>query len=103
MQPVRNEVRMSDDRACRPILVGSPFDHARVEREPNERDFTIMPVAGHLLRILEVYPPQAGGKRTIVHRTRTLDYVVMLEGELVLLLDDSDVTLRQGDEVHSEQ
>lgn len=23
-------------------------------REPNEREFTIMPVAGHLLRILEV-------------------------------------------------
>jgi len=23
--------------------------------EPNEREFTIMPVAGHLLRILEIY------------------------------------------------
>jgi len=67
--------------------------------EPNEREFTIMPVAGHLLRILEVYPPQAGGKRTVMHRTRTLDYVVMIEGELVLLLDDSEVTLTQGDVV----
>ena len=66
-------------------------------REPNERDFTIMPVAGHLLRILEVYPLQAGGKRTVMHRTRTLDYVVMIEGELVLLLDDSEVTLKQCD------
>ena len=68
-------------------------------REPNEREFTIMPVAGHLLRILEVYPPQAGGKRTVMHRTQTLDYVVMLEGELVLLLDDSEVTLKAGDVV----
>jgi hypothetical protein len=59
--------------------------------EPNERDFTIMPVAGHLLRILEIYPPKAGGKRTVMHRTQTLDYVVMIEGELVLLLDDSEV------------
>lgn len=67
--------------------------------EPNERDFTIMPVAGHLLRILEVYPPAAGGKRTPMHRTRTLDYVVMIEGELVLLLEDSEVTLRPGDVV----
>ena len=67
--------------------------------EPNERDFTIMPVAGHLLRILEVYPPQAGGKRTVMHRTQTLDYVVMIEGELVLLLDDSEVTLQPGDVV----
>jgi len=68
-------------------------------REPNEREFTIMPVAGHLLRILEVYPPKAGGKRTAMHRTQTLDYVVVIEGELVLLLDDSEVTLKQGDVV----
>ena len=68
-------------------------------REPNEREFTIMPVAGHLLRILEVYPPQAGGKRTVMHRTQTLDYVVMIEGKLVLLLDDSEVTLKAGDVV----
>ena len=68
-------------------------------REPNEREFTIMPVTGHLMRILEVYPPQAGGKRTVMHRTQTLDYVVMIEGELVLLLEESEVTLKQGDVV----
>jgi mannose-6-phosphate isomerase-like protein (cupin superfamily) len=68
-------------------------------REPNEREFTIMPVAGHLLRILDVYPLKAGGKRTVMHRTQTLDYVVMIEGELVLLLEDSEVTLKQGDVV----
>jgi len=67
--------------------------------EPNEREFKIMPVAGHLLRILEVYPSKAGGKRTAMHRTQTLDYVVVIEGELVLLLEDSEVTLKQGDVV----
>jgi uncharacterized cupin superfamily protein len=51
------------------------------------------------LRILEVYPLKAGGKRTVMHRTQTLDYVVVIEGELVLLLDDSEVTLKQGDVV----
>ena len=68
-------------------------------REPNEREFTIMPTAGHLLRILEVYPLHAGGKRTVMHRTQTIDYVVMIEGELVLILDDSEVALKQGDVV----
>jgi mannose-6-phosphate isomerase-like protein (cupin superfamily) len=68
-------------------------------REPNERPFTIMPVAGHLLRTLDVYPLKAGGKRTMMHRTRTLDYVVVIEGELVLILDDSEVTLKTGDVV----
>ncbi len=68
-------------------------------REPNEREFTIMPVAGHLLRIIEIYPPQAGGKRTVMHRTKTLDYVVVIEGEVVLVLDDSEVVLKKSDVV----
>jgi quercetin dioxygenase-like cupin family protein len=67
--------------------------------EPNERAFTIMPVTGHLLRVIEIYPPQAGGKRTVMHRTKTLDYVVVIEGELVVVLDDSELTLKQGDVV----
>ena len=67
--------------------------------EPNERPFTLMPGSGHLLRILDVYPLGEGGKRTVMHRTQTLDYVVVISGELVLILDDSEVGLRQGDVV----
>jgi mannose-6-phosphate isomerase-like protein (cupin superfamily) len=67
--------------------------------EPNQREFTIMPASGHLLRILDVYPPQNGGKRTVMHRTETLDYVVVIQGEIVLVLEDSEITLRQGDVV----
>jgi mannose-6-phosphate isomerase-like protein (cupin superfamily) len=69
------------------------------ESEPNERAFSIMPGSGHLLRIIEIYPPSQGGKRTVMHRTRTLDYVVVIKGEVVLVLDDSEVTLRAGDVV----
>jgi len=72
---------------------------SRVAREPNERQFTIMPESGHLLRLLDVYPLKDGGKRTVMHRTRTLDYVVVIEGELVLILDDSEVILGPGDVV----
>jgi hypothetical protein len=68
-------------------------------RDPNERDFTIMPVAGHLLRIIDIYPLAQGGKRTVMHRTRTLDYVVVVDGEVMLILDDSEVTLRKSDVV----
>jgi mannose-6-phosphate isomerase-like protein (cupin superfamily) len=68
-------------------------------REPNERPFTIMPTSGHLLRIIDIYPPSQGGKRTVMHRTRTLDYVVVIEGEVVLILDGEEVTLRQSDVV----
>ncbi len=58
-----------------------------------------MPTAGHLLRILDVYPLADGGKRTVMHRTRTQDYVVIIEGELVLILDASEVVLSAGDVV----
>ena len=71
-----------------------------VERgEPNERDFTIMPTAGHLLRLLHVHPVNAGGKRTPMHRTQTIDYVVVIDGEIVLILEDSEVNLTKGDVV----
>ncbi len=68
-------------------------------REPNEREFTIMPTTGHLLRIIDIYPPQAGGKRTVMHRTQTLDYAVVIEGEVVLVLEDSEVVLKKSDVV----
>jgi hypothetical protein len=69
------------------------------EREPNEREFTIMPASGHLLRIIDIYPPKEGGMRTVMHRTKTLDYVVVIEGEIVLILDDSEVVLKKSDVV----
>ena len=67
--------------------------------EPNEKPFTIMPEAGHLLRLIRIYPPKDGGHRTVMHRTKTLDYVVVIEGEVVLLLDDSETVLKKGDVV----
>jgi mannose-6-phosphate isomerase-like protein (cupin superfamily) len=67
--------------------------------EPNERPFRIMPPSGHLLRIIDMYPALQGGGRTVMHRTRTLDYVVVIEGEVTLILDDSEVTLRQSEVV----
>jgi mannose-6-phosphate isomerase-like protein (cupin superfamily) len=73
-----------------PALTSTPAS------EPNERAFTIMPPTGHLLRIIEIYPPSEGGHRTVMHRTRTLDYVVVIEGEIVLILDDAETVLGPG-------
>jgi hypothetical protein len=69
------------------------------EREPNEREFSIMPISGHLLRIIDVHPLTDGGKRTVMHRTKTLDYAVVIEGEVVLILEDSEVILKKSDVV----
>ena len=67
--------------------------------EPTARPFTIMPANGHLIRIIDIYPPSMGGQRTVMHRTRTLDYAVVIEGEIVLVLSDSEVVLGPGEVV----
>ena len=76
-----------------PVLTSLP------DGEPTARPFTIMPATGHLIRVIDIYPPNMGGKRTVMHRTRTLDYVVVIEGEIVLVLDDSEVVLGPGEVV----
>lgn len=38
-----------------------------------------------------------GGRHPLMHRTETLDYAVILEGELTMLLDKGEVTLKTGD------
>lgn len=69
------------------------------EGEPTARPFTIMPPNGHLIRIIDIYPPHMGGHRTVMHRTRTLDYAMVIEGEIVLVLSDSEVVLGPGEVV----
>jgi uncharacterized cupin superfamily protein len=32
-----------------------------------------------------------------MHRTRTVDYAIVMEGEIDMLLDDSEIHLRAGD------
>ena len=69
---------------------------SRPEGEPTDRPFAIMPASGHLILIIEIYPPHLGGQRTVMHRTRTLDYAVVIEGEVVLILDDGETVLGPG-------
>ena len=80
------------------------------------------PPRGTIFRIAE-FPPHTGGdvkdndavlrdfgigpdvkrghppRHPTIHRTRSLDYIVVLEGEIHLLLDDGEVRLGAGDVV----
>ena len=80
------------------------------------------PRGGSIFRIAE-FPPGVGGevrdhetvlrdfgigpdvkrghapRHPAIHRTRSLDYIVVLEGEITLLLDDGEVVLKAGDVV----
>jgi hypothetical protein len=39
----------------------------------------------------------AGSKHAFMHRTQTIDYGIVLEGEIVLILDEDETTARAGD------
>lgn len=53
------------------------------------RDFGIGP------EVARGHPP----RHPAIHRTRSIDYVVVLEGEICLLLDDGEALLKAGDVV----
>jgi len=71
------------------------------EGEPTSDSPSIGPGAsgGSVIRVIEFAPAHAGGRRSPMHRTRTIDYGIVLEGEIVLILSDSETTLRKGDVV----
>ncbi len=50
---------------------------------------------GTKLRVNEIPP----GAASPMHRTRTVDYGIVLDGEVVLVLDDGETVLRAGDVV----
>lgn len=60
-------------------------------REPTPR----MPTAnGTLLKVLELSP----GTKPVMHKTETLDYAIVMEGEVEMLLEDgAEVHLEAGD------
>lgn len=41
----------------------------------------------------------SGGRHPAMHRTETIDYAIVIEGEITMLLDREDVVLRAGDVV----
>lgn len=99
----------------------APID--RASGEPDEPGISLLPPAGGTrIRILDIPPddgsvaalPRAAVRalfeaigaghalaenppHPLMHRTETIDYGIVLEGELVLILDDSETIVRAGD------
>jgi hypothetical protein len=78
------------------------------ETEPNERPLRLPPDAnGSVIRILDIHPghvqawlPREDGRHPGMHRTQTLDYGILIKGEIYLILDDkAEVCLYPGDVV----
>lgn len=100
----------------------SPADVSRTGDRAAREIGVPPPRRGSIFRVAE-FPPGVGGevrdnetvlrdfgigsdvkrghapRHPAIHRTRSLDYVVVLEGEITLMLDDGEVLLKQGDVV----
>jgi naringenin degradation protein FdeH len=55
----------------------------------------------HMMKIVGAEAPKKGlpPRHPMMHRTRSLDYAIILSGEIDMLLDDSEVHLKAGDVV----
>jgi naringenin degradation protein FdeH len=79
-----------------------PAPIAAVEAEdPADGPVHIPPARGGTrIRINEFQPGHVrDGRQSPWHRTETVDYGIMIEGELVLLVEEGEVVLRPGDVV----
>ena len=64
--------------------------------EPTDRELVLPPRAYGTIIRMTTFPP---GRRSPMHRTETIDYGIVMEGEVYLVLDDSETALHAGDVV----
>ena len=92
----------------------TPVDLSRFD-DPTDREIGVAPpTAGSILRVVdflaqpEEIDNQAflkemglgadhGGKHAFMHRTRSIDYAIVMEGEIDMLLDEGEVHVKAGD------
>lgn len=88
----------SADSAEREIGVAPPPRGSifRVVDFPPAADIGIVDNAA-MLREMGIAEGQGGARHATMHRTRSIDYAVVISGEIDMLLDDSEVHLEAGD------
>jgi len=65
--------------------------------EPTRRPLTLGPGGhGSVVRFVDFWPPEPG-VTPFMHRTETVDYGIVLEGEIHLILDDTATLVRAGE------
>lgn len=77
-----------------PATIGGGFE------DPTAGALTVPPpTQGTRIRINEFLPGHLDdrGLQSPVHRTESIDYGIVLEGEITLILDESEVTAHAGD------
>ena len=104
---------------------GNPIPIAATESEPTGGPRSLQPPANGTVLRISIVPPESeetrrltpeqaqelfrksgageantygkGGRHPMMHRTETVDYAVVLEGEITLILDEGEVHMKAGD------
>jgi mannose-6-phosphate isomerase-like protein (cupin superfamily) len=93
-----------DDTSAIPIGV-SPLDNGTkfrvVEFPPLDAATEAKMGPGYLMKAVGAFAPARGVAVThpLMHRTRSVDYAVVMSGEIDMMLDDSVVHLKPGDTI----
>lgn len=96
------DVDSAEDMGLRQVAVAPPANGhvCRVVEFPPLKDGGKGVDNAAMLKEMGINQGQSGGKpprNPFMHRTRSIDYAIILEGEIDMLLDDSEVHLKQGD------
>jgi quercetin dioxygenase-like cupin family protein len=80
-------------------VVPVPLEASEPDPTEGPVNFAI-PDTGVRVRVTDI-PPTAPGAEPFMHRTNSIDYLHVLEGEITMLLDDPEhaVVLRKGDTI----
>lgn len=98
--------RLTNDKSgvdggfARAALWRSDFDPARILSEPDSAALLAGPLsAGASMIMISHYPAEGSLAAIPFHQHDTLDYVIVLSGEIWLVTEEKETLLRQGDVV----
>ena len=92
------DISRSDDRAERESRVAPPANGTvlRIVDFPPEKEAGPVDNAA-MLKEMGLGDAAAPARHPNMHRTKSVDYAIVLEGEIDMLLDDSEVHMEAGD------
>jgi mannose-6-phosphate isomerase-like protein (cupin superfamily) len=84
-------------KGTNPPLAGSIFRILEIPAESSYKPRTEADAEEHRKNTGVEVGPLGKGKHPAMHRTRSIDYALILKGEIDMMLDDSEVHCREGD------
>jgi hypothetical protein len=95
----RADNRGAEDAATRPVTLEPPDGGTvlRIVEFPPDKDWRGKDVSGAFSSVGAGHAPVAGSGDPMMHITSTVDYIIILEGEIYAAMDKGETLLKRGD------